>query len=156
MLTLPFLFCLSEVRFFRTRPEEFQYPSLSFPKSFIGDPYSFFYWIPAFAGMTHQEILTKQNEDTLPQDDTYSVILSGSEESPLLSFQCRTDIPVCFLSFLKSTQLSSPKSFIGDPESFVFCHPQLDWGSKVKTVIPECIYRGSRPISNHGFPLSRE
>jgi len=55
---------------------------MSSPNSFIGDPdliskhTSKILWIPAFAGMTrriagmtHQEILTKQNKDTLPQDD---------------------------------------------------------------------------------------
>ncbi len=45
------------------------------PEIFYRGSIFFFSWIPAFAGMTHHEILTKQNEDTLPQDDTHSVIL---------------------------------------------------------------------------------
>ena len=38
---------------------------------------------------------------------------------------------ICLLSSPNSTQLSSPNVFIGDPESFIFCHPQLDWGSRL-------------------------
>ena len=87
-----------------------------------------------------------------------TVILSVSEESQYLSFQCKTDIIVCF-SFLfmfrfdtynrkKRRPFVAGKTLLRVTEGAAIPEP-------LQTVIPECIYRGSIFLACiSGFPQS--